>query len=64
MCDLVSIMHRGRVVAIGAPAALKAAQGPEATLDDVFLHHTGSSIEEGGSYKDAVRTRRTARRLA
>lgn len=63
LCDEVAIMHRGRVAAVGTPAELKAAIGPEATLDDVFVHHTGSSIETGGSYRDALRTRRTARRL-
>nr|PZN44649.1 MAG: multidrug ABC transporter ATP-binding protein [Bacillota bacterium] len=63
LCDWVAIMHRGRVVTVGTPAELKAAVGPDATLDDVFAHFTGSSIAEGGSYRDAVRARRVARRL-
>jgi len=33
------------------------------TLDDVFLKYTGARIGEGGSWKQARRTRRTFRRL-
>lgn len=64
LCDLVAIMHQGLVAAIGTPAELKAAVGPAANLEDVFVHFAGHSLESGGSYKDVVRTRRTARRLA
>lgn len=64
MCDRVAIMHRGKVVVIGGPDELKASIGREgATLEDVFIHHTGSELESGGSYRDVSRTRRTARRL-
>jgi ABC-2 type transport system ATP-binding protein len=63
LCDVVAIMHRGQVVADNSPAALKAAAGSGASLEDVFVHFTGSEIAEGGTYRDAVRTRRTARRL-
>jgi ABC-2 type transport system ATP-binding protein len=63
LCDRVAVMHRGRIVAVGTPAELKAQVGPAATLDDVFLHLTGSGIEPGGTYRDVARTRRTARRM-
>jgi ABC-2 type transport system ATP-binding protein len=63
LCDLVAIMSRGHVVAVGSPAELKAASGPAANLEDVFVHFAGHSLESGGSYKDVVRTRRTVRRL-
>lgn len=63
LCDEVAIMHLGRVAAVGTPGQLKAVVGPGATLDDAFVHYTGSSIETGGTYRDAARTRRTARRL-
>jgi ABC-2 type transport system ATP-binding protein len=63
LCDRIAIMHRGRVMAVDVPAALKAARGPGASLDDVFIHYAGSAIEEGGTYRDVVRARRTARRL-
>jgi ABC-2 type transport system ATP-binding protein len=64
LCDLVAIMHQGRIAAVGSPAELKAATGSAATLEDVFVHFAGHSLESGGSYRDAVRTRRTVRRLA
>lgn len=64
MCDRVAIMHRGKVVALGRPDDLKASVGREgATLEDVFIHYTGSELESGGSYRDVFRTRRTAQRL-
>jgi ABC-2 type transport system ATP-binding protein len=52
------------MTAIGTPAALKQALGDaDATLDDVFAHYTGSTLQEGGTYRETVRSRRTARRL-
>jgi ABC-2 type transport system ATP-binding protein len=63
LCDRVAIMHRGVIAAIGDPDMLRAQVGPDATLDDVFGHFTGAGLETGGSFRDLVRTRRTARRL-
>ena len=63
LCERVGIMHLGHLVALGTPAELAAQVGPAATLDDVFTHFTGSELEEGGTYRDVARTRRTARRL-
>ena len=63
LCDAVAILHLGRVAAVGSPAELKARAGEGATLEDAFVHFTGNSIETGGTYRDAARTRRTARRL-
>ena len=64
LCSTVAIMHLGKLAVIGAPADLKASLGIEgATLDDVFTHYTGNLLESGGSFRDASRTRRTARRL-
>ena len=62
-CDRLAILHRGRLAALGSPAALKAQVGPDATLDDVFAHFTGSAIETGEAYREVLRARRTARRL-
>lgn len=64
LCDRVAVMHRGRVAAVGAPAELRAQVGAGATLDDVFMHVTGASLDSGGSYREVLRTRRTARRLS
>lgn len=63
-CTRVAIMNFGKVAVIGSPAELKASIGKEnATLDDVFIHYTGGRMESGGGYREASRTRRTARRL-
>ncbi len=63
LCERVAIMHLGKLVALGTPAELSAQVGPGATLDAVFTHFTGTGLEDGGSYRDVARTRRTARRL-
>jgi ABC-2 type transport system ATP-binding protein len=56
-------MHRGRVRALGTPEELKAGVGPDATLDDVFRHHTGDTLQENGGMRDVRAARRTAGRL-
>jgi ABC-2 type transport system ATP-binding protein len=63
LCERVGIMHLGRLVALGTPGELAAQVGPGTTLDEVFTHFTGTGLEDGGSYRDVARTRRTARRL-
>jgi ABC-2 type transport system ATP-binding protein len=64
LCQRVAIMHRGKIVAIGPPAQLKAAIGGDGTtLEDVFVHYTGGVLDTGESYRETSRTRRTAKRL-
>jgi ABC-2 type transport system ATP-binding protein len=65
LCNRVAIMHQGKIAAIGTPAELKAGMGggEGVTLDDVFAHYAGDSLESGGSYRETSRSRRTARRL-
>jgi ABC-2 type transport system ATP-binding protein len=63
LCDELALLHQGRIAAIGKPEELKAALGAEATLDDVFAHYSGGSIQEGGNYRDIRQARRTAGRL-
>ncbi len=63
LCTRVAVMHLGKVVAIGTPAALKESVGPNATLNDVFVHYAGYELESGGSFRDVSRTRRIAQRL-
>jgi len=64
LCDRVAILHQGRLVALGSPRELKASIGrPRATLEDVFIHCTGSNLESGGTYRETRRTRRSAVRL-
>ena len=65
-CDRLALMHRGRVQATGTPARLKASLGLDATLDDVFRHFTGGTLDEDtarGGIRDVRRARSTARRL-
>jgi len=64
LCQRVAIMHLGKIMVMGTPAELKASVGgPDTTLDDVFTHYTGNTLETGGSYRETARTRRAARRL-
>ena len=75
-CDRISLMHRGRIRATGSPAELKAALDSTvldstalgsagATLEDVFRHHTGDTLDEPtqGGMRDVRSTRATAARL-
>jgi ABC-2 type transport system ATP-binding protein len=63
LCEQIAIMHRARVVAIGPPESLKAQVGPEANLDDVFVHFAGGPLDDGAGYRESAQVRRTARRL-
>jgi ABC-2 type transport system ATP-binding protein len=63
LCDELAILHLGKVAAVGSPAELKAAVAPDATLEDVFVHFAGATIQEEGNYRDIRQTRSTARRL-
>ena len=63
-CSRLAIMNRGKVAALGTPAELKASlPEPDATLDDVFIHYSGDTLEAEGSYRETARGRREARRL-
>ena len=67
LCDRVALMHLGTIRAVGTPAELQAALGPESTLEDVFRHFTGQAFDEDGTLRGGLReirrTRRTARRV-
>lgn len=62
LCESIAIMHHGQVVTMGSPAEIKEKAGVT-NLDDAFSFFTGNSITEGGTFRDAARARRTARRL-
>ena len=64
LCDRVALMHLGRIRAEGTPAALKAAHGAEATLEDVFRFHTGTQLADGVDDKGGLREIRSTRRTA
>jgi ABC-2 type transport system ATP-binding protein len=66
LCDRVALMHLGRIRAEGAPAELKTELGSDATLEDVFRHHTGDELGDDttkGGLRAVRSTRRTAGRL-
>lgn len=63
LCDIVALMYAGRIVVMDTPCNLKAALGPKATLDDVFIQHTGSSLKETGDYGQIKQTRTTISNL-
>jgi ABC-2 type transport system ATP-binding protein len=63
MCDVVAFMHMGQIVAMESPHYLKETVGPTATLDDVFIHYTGSSITESGDYSHVKQVRSTITHL-
>jgi len=46
-CDRISLMHAGRVLAQGTPAALKAGQRT-ATLEDAFIAHMEQAAAQAG----------------
>ncbi len=45
-CDRISLMHRGKIRVTGTPASLRAGLGEDATLDDVFRHYTGDTLDK------------------
>jgi ABC-2 type transport system ATP-binding protein len=63
LCETVAFMHAGKLAAIGSPAELRSALGSAASLGDVFIHHTGATISDGGDFRDAARIRTTTKRL-
>ena len=63
LCESLAFMHQGNLVAQGTPAALKSQHGEKATLDDVFIHLTGTSIIEREDYRNVTQLRRTFKRL-
>jgi ABC-2 type transport system ATP-binding protein len=66
LCDRVALMHLGTIRAEGTPEQLRREVGPDATLEDVFRHHTGSALDgagEKGGLGEIRRTRRDAARV-
>jgi ABC-2 type transport system ATP-binding protein len=64
LCDRVAIMCAGKVCALGSVEELKSGMGkPDASLEDVFSHYSGSSIKTGENFRDIATTRRAAARL-
>jgi ABC-2 type transport system ATP-binding protein len=64
VADRVAIMHVGNIVATGSVDELKQQTNtPQATLEDAFIHFTGSILQEKGNLREIKRMRATERRL-
>jgi len=63
MCDTVAFMHLGHIVAMDSPKNLRETLGLMKTLEDVFIHYTGSSITESGDYNNVKQVRNTITHL-
>jgi ABC-2 type transport system ATP-binding protein len=49
LCDRIAILHKGKVVALDNPQALKASLSPNGhptTMEDVFMFYTGKTAED------------------
>jgi ABC-2 type transport system ATP-binding protein len=58
LCDIVAFMYMGHILQMDSPDHLKKNLGSNATLNDVFIHLRGTSIE-GGDFQHAKQIRRT-----
>jgi ABC-2 type transport system ATP-binding protein len=63
LCDLIAVLYMGKIVAMDTPSELKRALGPHATLNDVFIHHTGASLNDKGNYDQVKQQRRNISHL-
>jgi len=57
LCDRLAIIYKGRIVVEGKPEELKSMiknLKPKATLEDVFMHFTGYSLEEAEVFDEEL----------
>ncbi|MDF3022762.1 MAG: transporter related protein [Alphaproteobacteria bacterium] len=62
LCGRLAILHRGKIVGEGTPAAIKSDLGPKGTLDDIFERLARNDDEEKSgkeNYRDIGRNRRS-----
>lgn len=64
LCDRIALMHHGRLQKSGTPAELKAGLGSGSSLEDVFRHFTGGSLDGAGEIEGGIKGVRAARRTA
>lgn len=63
-CDRIAIMHLGKVAALGTCKELENSLGDAShTLNDVFAHYAGSTLDSGGTFRDVSAERAKAQRL-
>ena len=56
-------MHLGKLVALGTCKELESSLGSGHTLNDVFAHYAGTTLDSGGTFRDVSTERATAQRL-
>ena len=63
-CDRIAIMHMGKLAALGTLKELEASLGPGIhTLDEVFVHYAGATLDSGGTFREVSTERTTEQRL-
>ena len=62
-CDRMAIMHLGKMAALGTCKELEASLGAGHTLNDVFVHYAGSTLDSGNNFRAVSAERATAQRL-
>ena len=63
-CDRIAIMHMGKLAALGTLKELEASLGIGShTLDEVFLHYAGTTLDSGGNFREVSTERTTEQRL-
>ena len=63
-CDRIAIMQAGKLAALGTLKELEASLGSgRHSLDEVFVHYAGTTLDSGGSFRDVSTERTTEQRL-
>jgi ABC-2 type transport system ATP-binding protein len=63
-CDRIAIMHMGKLAALGTLKELEASLGAGShTLDEVFVHYAGTTLDSGGTFREVSTERTTEQRL-
>lgn len=63
-CDRIAIMQRGRIAALGTCRELEASFARDGhTLNEVFNHYAGNTLESGGRFRNVAAERAKAPRL-
>ena len=62
--DRLAIIHKGKIEIIGSSEQIRKATNKEnASLDDAFIHFTGSELNHVGRFRDIRQARQNERRL-
>ena len=63
-CDRIAIMHMGKLAALGTLKELEASLGTGShTLNEVFVHYAGATLDSGGNFRAVSAERTTEQRL-